>query len=207
MPDSQRRPRAAVCLIILAFGSSIAEEPDVIEWSPDRPLTWGDFNGPVPPGTADQRVAATAGALAWSFEYSIQWSRNSCRFRIDNITTHAHFHRDESWVRSGHKTDRVLEHEQGHFDILQLYKNQLHAKTREFLGTERPCQGRTERSATRSTTSEIDRIVGSVYDEVWNEYRGHQETYDRETGHGTNAREQSNWMAELENRLQAEHGH
>ncbi len=101
----------------------------------------------------------------------------------------------------------MLEHEQGHFDILQLYKNQLHVRTREFLGTERPCQGRTERSATRSTKSEIDRIVGSVYDEVWNEYRNHQETYDRETGHGTNAREQGDWMADLETRLRIEHGH
>lgn len=195
--------RAVVCLTVLISSSSLAEEADVIEWSPDRRLTWNDFNGPVPAGTEDQRVAATAGALAWSFEYSIQWSRNACRFRIDDITAHAHFRRDQSWVRTGHKTDRVLEHEQGHFDILQLYKEQLHTRTREFLGTLRPCSGRTERSATRSTKSEIDRLVGAVYDKVWNEYRSRQATYDRETRHGINAREQGEWTADLNTRLSA----
>ena len=196
--------RKTLRLGILAFGSAMAQEADVIEWSPERLLAWNDFNGPIPAGTEDQRVAATAGALAWSFEYSIQWSRHSCRFRIDNISTHAHFHRDQSWVRPGHRNDRVLRHEQGHFDILQLYKEQLHSRTREFVGEQRTCSGRTERSATRSTRNEIDRLVGEVYEEVWQEYRDHQETYDRETRHGINAREQSDWTADLDARLRAE---
>ena len=191
---------------MLAARATLAEEETEIEWTPSARLSLNDFRGEGPAGTDDQRVAATAGSLAWSYSYSVQWSRDSCHFRINSISSRALFHSDKSWVRPGHATERVLQHEQGHFDILQLYKQRFDDRAREFTGLMHTCEGRTERRATRDTQETIDRLVGAVYDEVWRDYRSRQETYDRETRHGTDEREQGEWSAEIESSLRAARG-
>ncbi|MGD8341865.1 MAG: hypothetical protein PVH89_13880 [Gammaproteobacteria bacterium] len=196
----------AISLAVLTAGPSLAQEPSAIEWSPSTRLAWSNFRGTVPSDTEDRRVAATAGSLTWSYEYTVQWSRARCRFRIDGITSQALFHPDRSWVRAGHDNDSVLQHEQGHFDILQLYKERFDARTREFVGDMRDCEGRSERRATRDTRDRIDRLVGSIYEETWRDYRSRQEAYDRETQHGIDRGAQSSWTQDLNARLRAEQG-
>ena len=206
MPSRPNRvcgSRLAACLAVLVPVAAASSETDVIEWDPTRRLDWSDFVGPVPAGTDTRRVAATAGSLAWSYRFTVRWSRNECTFIIDSIESRALFHPEDSWVRQGHRTDAVLQHEQLHFDILQLHKQKFDAETREFVGSDWPCAGRSERRASRHTQDEIDRLVGSVYERIWNEYRGRQETYDSETQHGTDAEKQSEWTQQLETLLPA----
>ena len=199
--NSNVRVDLRLFLTLLVSGIGVADNTDTMEWDPSRQLTWEDFAGPVPGGTEEQRVAATAASLAWSFEYTIEWSLIACKFRIDSIDSLALFHRDSSWVRDNHRRDAVLQHEQGHFDILQLHKLKFEAATREFVGSFRSCRGRNERSATRDTKEAIDRLVGPIYDSAWGEYRAEQEAYDAQTRHGTDAAAQSEWTGRIARRL------
>jgi hypothetical protein len=193
----------AFILSLLLAECVIADDADVIEWSAERRLSWDDFAGGVPSGTDENRVAETSASIAWSFQYRVELSRERCVFRIVAINTFARFNPDSSWVRPGHRTDAVLKHEQGHFDITQIYRERFAAQTREFLDSNRTCRGRTDRAATRSTESEITQLLGSVYEDIWQQYRSEQERYDAETRHGIDSNAQAAWSEQISESLSA----
>jgi hypothetical protein len=192
---------SAIVLAFMTCPVAVADDSGAIEWSQERRLIWNDFAGSVPSGTDEIRVAETSASLAWSYEYTLEWSRDRCVFSIVDISASALFHPGNSWVRPGHRTDPVLLHEQGHFDITQLYRERFAARTREFLGAERNCRGRNERAAARSVESEIAQTLGSAYKEIWRNYRREQERYDAETRHGIDSSAQAAWSERISNSL------
>lgn len=187
----------AIVLSLLTCGLVMADEAGILEWSAARRLSWDDFSGSIPSGTDENRVAATNASLAWSYEYRLEWSRDRCVFSIVNVNTFARFHKEGSWVRPGHRTDAVLQHEQGHFDLTKVYKEKFAARTRDFIGSERTCRGRNDRAATRWAETEIAQLVGSIYDDIWRQYRQQQESYDAETRHGIDSVAQAAWSEEI----------
>lgn len=193
----------AFILSFLLAECVIADDSGVIEWSGEQRLSWDDFNGGVPSGTDEARVAETSASIAWSYQYRLEWSRERCVFRIVAINTFARFHPDSSWVRPGHRTDAVLKHEQGHFDITQLYRERFAAKTGEYLDTNRICRGRNDRAATRTAESEIKQVLGSIYEDIWRQYRNEQERYDAETRHGIDSNSQAAWSEKISESLSA----
>ena len=91
----------------------------------------------------------------------------------------------------------VLEHEQGHFDIAQQFNQKLRMATRNLVGSVHACGGQNERRATRNAEREISRLVGSVYDEIWQQYTSAQDAYDRETVHGIDRGAQARWTRSI----------
>ena len=197
--------RFLLAVSVLCFGAQAGTVAYAAEiaWHAKRPLTWEDFQGPVPSGIDDKRVAATAASISWSYSYEIGWSSDECAFAIATLQSAASFSPEKSWVRSGHRTTAILEHEQIHFDIAQIYTEMFSSATRELVGTSRPCEGRNERRATRYVEREIARLVGSVYEDVWRQFQNRQEMYDSETRHGIDARAQARWTSEITAQLKA----
>jgi len=186
-------------LLACPAGASGAE---AIEWRSDRPLSWDDFEAAVPRNAEAVRVASTASSLAWSYAYEIEWSQRGCSYSIVKLDSVARFLPDRSWVRPGHRTDEILEHEQGHFDIAQIYNEQFKAATRNLVGSAMKCNGQSERKAARLVESEIARLVGGTYEEVWRQYQLRQESYDSETRHGIDREAQSRWTRTIAQSLQ-----
>lgn len=190
------------CLICLTGVVALAAEagaPADIEWSPSRPLTWDDFVGPVPADADPERVAATAASLSWSYAYAVEQSRDACVYRILDIQVRATFDPKESWVRTGHRTAAVLLHEQGHFDIAELYKERFEEDTRELVSSARECRGSNERKIARFVERDLNGLIGSAFDELWRTYRARQDAYDDETRHGMNTQAQASWTEQLQN--------
>jgi len=191
------RTLLAVGLTLLAAAAARADSAARIPWNAERPLTWEDFAGPVPPRTDADRVAETAASLSWSYQLALELSSDSCVFRIVDIESEAAFVPGESWVRPGHRTAEVLEHEQGHFDIAEIYHRRFAAGAREFVGQQHRCSGGSERRATRDAEREVAGIIGAVYEEIWRQYREQQQLYDDETRHGIDREAQTEWTREL----------
>jgi hypothetical protein len=192
-----------IALGLLMTQGAIAQDPGPIDWSLARRLTWDDFAGSVPPGTEPHRVAETSAALAWSYEYRLEWSRDRCVFSIVDIRSFARFNPISSWARPGDRTDHVLVHEQGHFDITELYRAKFAAETNRFLTEQRTCRGRSDRAAARMAEGEIARLLGSTYEDIWQQYRREQESYDAETQHGIDRVAQEAWLARISAALRA----
>lgn len=167
-----------------------------IPWSEDRPLEWSDFQGEVDPNAPAETVAATAASLQWSYRYErVAGRRGPCIFRITGVETAAEFHPRDSWVKPGYRTDHVLSHEQGHFDLTQIHKLMLDRAVRGIVGVERPCPGRD------ATMADIEaaaaELVTPVGEGVWRDLGRVQDRYDGQTGHGMDAAAQREWSARI----------
>ena len=174
-----------------------------IDWDSERPLTWDDFRGSVPRGADELRVATTASSIAWSYAYEIEWSPSNCAFSVVRLDSVAQFHTDRSWVRPGHRTAEILEHEQGHFDVAQIFNAKFLAATRELIGASRSCDGSSQRRARSLAEQQISEWVSAIYVDLWQQYERRQDDYDRETRHGIDREAQIEWTRSIAKSLAA----
>lgn len=89
---------------------------DSVFWSEDAKLKWSDFKGAVPFGDLGIKKAAS----------SLEIVAEGVEFYLDSIPVfkiEAIFIKTESWTIL--KTEDLLKHEQGHFDITEIYARKL----------------------------------------------------------------------------------
>ena len=151
-----------------------------IAWSPARLLSWLDFKGEIP-AFAPQQVAAVT-------HCGIAYETNVCSHgKKVKISVYNQFDKEKSWVRDSEISTSVLQHEQGHFDLCELYCRKLRA---EF-------------AAVKITPENMKAILPAIFRHVEREYLASQEQYENETIHGTVAISQDNWTTFLSSQLAA----
>ena len=105
---------ASVLLLALASFSP-PQKPDQLSYDPDRPLTWEDLR--------PRAMVPIPGYKAYT------WSGIAIDLSSDDtaihITTYSYFVPSESWVEKDAGTPELLRHEQGHFDLTELYTREL----------------------------------------------------------------------------------
>lgn len=168
-------PRRILPLLLLASSAAFAQSSseDVLAWSPDRKLTWEDYKAKPDPGSD----AAASTTTYLSIEYHITNSSFS-------YTIQSRFSRDRSWGR--HKSDYILSHEQGHFDIAEIFARKLHK----------------EMSAYTFNSKTYQKELKKIYDKVTEEKEEMQNEYDRETRHSINKEKQAEWLAKIRRMLE-----
>lgn len=156
--------------MLLPF-SAICQEPkdELLKWDAGRRLTWADYKANPEPGS--DAAASTASILAVS--YSI--SSTGFTYRIE-----CRFSKTRSWGL--HKTDYILSHEQGHFDIAEIFARKLHKKLSEYQFNKRTYQ------------KDLDKI----YEEIVQGKDKMQNEYDRETNHSINKDKQAEWLQKIQ---------
>lgn len=190
--------RITACLVavLCAAPAGLAQEP--IEWSLERRLTKDDFKGRVP-------VNAANASLSW-INIEAEWE---CEADELFATARATFDPSRSWWRSAHgniwgsagerttsgraqqqarrsvlQLDlQLLDHEQLHFDIAEAAVRKIKARFAAF----------TDACADPGGTSPIQQMIAQADRELQEEQR----RYDRETGHGVNARAQEQWKRRI----------
>lgn len=172
-----------------------------IAWADQRWLTWNDFLGPVDPRAGSERVAMTAASLSWGYEYQIERGEDDCAYRITAVRAQAIFNQRDSWVRPGHRNPTVLAHEQGHFDLTQIYKVILDERASELIGRRNACEGDSLEAASSFTEKDAAALVQALFDEVWQAYLAAQATYDQLTRNGTEPQAQEEWTGRIERAL------
>src|SRR6185436_7177040 len=97
----------------------LQREDDYIKWQEDRKLSWDDFKAePVKMGSTAAMTTTHLG-----FGYSI--SNGVITYKID-----CRFEKKKSWGLV--KNDWILKHEQGHFDIAEIFARQLYRSVSEY---------------------------------------------------------------------------
>ena len=189
----------ALVLATVLPSAIVAQQP--IFWNSARPLVWSDFHGRVRPSANGEQVAETMSVLSWSFQYELNWSSQRCEFSLREISTTASFDPSGSWVRAGNETVTVLQHEQLHFDITELYRRRFVAIVAPYIEQSHSCQSRSSRRAARDAEQGIRDLVQPLYEDIWQAHLDTQADYDQETGHGTNEAAQSSWSARIAGEL------
>ncbi|RYZ56228.1 MAG: DUF922 domain-containing protein [Sphingobacteriales bacterium] len=148
-------------------------------WQKYRKLTWDDFRGPIPADADDITAAATFCGIGFETN-TISTTNNDLRIKVYNT-----FYTSHSWVRPEERNDRVLAHEQGHFDLCELYTRKL----------------RQRMNSVQVNVHNLKSTLRNIYEEVQREYRNRQEAYEQETQHGVVEQEQLRWQRILEREL------
>lgn len=141
---------------------------ELLDWDAGRRLTWADYKAKPDPGS--DAAASTASVLAVSYTIS----STGFTYRIE-----CRFSKTRSWGL--HKTDYILSHEQGHFDIAEIFARKLHKKLSEYQFNKRTYQ------------KDLDKI----YEEIVQGKDKMQNDYDRETNHSINKDKQAEWLQKI----------
>lgn len=141
---------------------------DVLTWSDTRKLTWSDYK--ANPNPESDAAASTTTSLSISYKIS----SNSFTYTIKS-----HFSKTKSWGR--HKSDYILSHEQGHFDIAEIFARKLHQKMSEYTFDKKTYQ----------------KDLNKIYQEVVDEKEEMQNEYDEETNHSINKDKQAKWLKKI----------
>ena len=151
---------------------SIEETGDYLPWANVRPLTWDDFL--CEPKRNSDAVALTSTALGISYNVS----SNQLNYEIT-----CSFSKVKSWGLL--KTPYILAHEQGHFDITEIYARKLHKELLDY----------------KFNRKTFRQDVNVIYDRVVKEKENLQFAYDGLTDHSRNKTVQKEWLEKIQELL------
>lgn len=146
---------------------------ELLEWSASRKLTWADYK--ATPNPRSDAAASTTTTLVVNYDIT------NTRF---GYKIQSRFSKTRSWGL--HKTDYILSHEQGHFDIAEIFARKLHQKLSEYKFDKKSYQ----------------KDLKKIYDDVTGEKEEMQNKYDRETNHSIKKQEQADWLKKIEAMLE-----
>lgn len=170
-PASTTANSAAIKNVETAKNSTVAAEQ--LAWSPSRRLSWEDFKGN--PDSLDTHHAMTAANLA------VDAKCNGTKF---NYTVRCVFLPTESWSKNK-KSERLLQHEQMHFDLTEVHARQLRKKL-QALG-----------SSCSNVQSKLNETVSAAFAE----WKAEQRKFDHLSDHGLRADVSQAWASDIEIRL------
>ena len=155
-----------------------AQATNPIEWGADRKLKWEDFKGTPDPSSPKDAVSAVFVTHTWNCDYYGNFT----------FTVTAIFEPDNSWVKPSAKSDALLGHEQGHFDLAEVYARKLRKALADLKD---PCKD------LQRTGQTIDKLAADNEGDLLKE----QKKYDDQTNDGTDAKKQGQWADRIKRDL------
>ena len=176
-----------LCLISLSAVAKLGSFH--VDWDQSAPISWDLFQC-SPPADASQRTEAAAihMTLRWHASYSVSSSNGGAMWtgQVAAITVTNTMEPTQSWVASGKAFENVLNHEQLHFDLNEVYRRKLES----LLQATSSCQATTQQAAIDQLVSALTQKANAVLQRA----EQIQGLYDSETVHSTNASEQARWQ-------------
>ncbi len=160
----------------MTYSFNAPEDVNKIAWSASAPLTWADFKG-KPDNTAIGIAALTCSII----EYKYHCEGDKLIYSVE-----AKFNKLQSWAREESKNEHILEHEQLHFDITELYARKLR-----------------EKLATYSFSCGDEPIFESFVNSLMDDWSYMQHKYDAETQYSLDEVMQHAWVSFIDGHLAA----
>lgn len=159
--------------MVSGFGLTQKEEHYLI-WDDNYNLTWNDFTGhPLSNSKFDAISICSINVHYKTFGDTLKIEIKSC------------FNTKKSWVKSNQKTDNLLLHEQGHFNLTEIYTRLI----------------RKSILSTSFNRKNIEKRIAKMEDEFRMKCRKEQDLYDEETELSKNKLKQEEWSKSILKRL------
>lgn len=159
-------------LPLVIFSFTPRKNNDAIPWSAGRKLVWDDFKGK--PDDNSTNAALTSSGIEFGYNYR----DNKLTYTIGCL-----FEQAKSWGKI--KTDYILSHEQGHFDISEIHARKLNKALKAY----------------RVNVSTLSKDVQAIYQQLMKEQTEMQSEYDEDTNHSRNKELQRLWLKKIKNEL------
>ena len=161
------------------------EVKNIISWSKDFFLSWSDFQ-------ADPNPAAFEDSSS-NIKYHHTWTVNSemkdgkIFYFIDDIQLTTQFLKHLSWVRILHATEQLLNHEQGHFDLAELFRPEITQTLREKLQGKRfITRGQNDEQRKQFAKENSGILIANELELLSKKLQHKRKQYDEETNFGKN---------------------
>jgi hypothetical protein len=163
------RLQIALLLAFISFPrvAARAQAGPTFTWAQRPRLTWDDFRARPPKSTSYPSALSDTG-----FKYQLV-----CRNGLLDVDVKAFFAPSGSWVKPDSKTPELLSHEQGHFDMAELYALRLRKAVQD---------AKVGCGDTAKANAAGEKIAGEFQKEWLNAER----EYEQDTQYGTDLREQ-----------------
>jgi hypothetical protein len=154
----------------------------------DRVLTWGDFT-PVPAPKEDNGEGASIGVI---FDYTHEPGRKGNAIYVSNLVVNVLMpDPTTNTVVVTKKTDLMLKHEQGHYDIIALGAREFYKKALQL---------------TAPSDTELNTLIGNLYDDLHAKAEAVDARYDVKTNHHINQAVQVVWNKAIEDAKKSKTG-
>ena len=144
-------------------------EEDHIKWQEDRKLTWDDFKA------APLKIGNTAAMTTTHLGFSYSIKNGIVTYKIE-----CRFEKNKSWGLV--KNEWILKHEQGHFDIAEIFTRNLNKSINEY----------------QFNKSSFQKDLDAIYKSVVAEKEKYQQQYDDETDYSRIKVKQEEWLKRIE---------
>jgi hypothetical protein len=142
-----------------AYGES---HPRALKWGQHPALGWDDFKGRPRRNTGEPSAVTDTGFRA----------QLECRNGALDIRVEAEFYINSSWVKPGRKSAELLRHEQGHFDLTEVYARKIKKAIEEAkIGC--------------ADDRQAEAAGKKIFDRLDQEWEKAEKQYDAETRDGT----------------------
>ena len=145
---------------------------DMIPWENDKRLEWEDFL--CEPKVGTDAVASTSTSLGIAY----QLTDGELKYHIT-----CYVNNEKSWGLM--KTDYILAHEQGHFDITEIFARRLNQALQNYQFNKKT----------------FKKDIGQIYQSIVSEKEEYQKTYDAQTDHSRNRKVQYDWLEKIDSLL------
>ncbi|TFH06940.1 MAG: hypothetical protein E4H08_10290 [Candidatus Atribacteria bacterium] len=175
-----------------------------VEWRQTRRLTWDDFQVKENrPAGVDESAQIFSGLdLGWRSAPATQsGSGHVARIQTSSLVVRNVMVQTGSWVVAGTQTDSLLNHEQRHFDLNEVYRRKLQAALLKLRGegkTAKEAHEDLERKINETWKKAMDKLNGISAVGGADRVDGLQDDYDNQTEHGTEAGKQEEWDKKID---------
>ena len=123
----------------------------------------------------------------WAWE---KIKSEKCSFQITSIKSNTVIFSEKSWVKEDKKSDELLNHEQRHLDIREIFNQKGNNEFQKIMFKEFECS---ENASERDIENQVNRIVIDFFDSFEKKHYEFQEKYDHEVDHGLDKEMQKKW--------------
>lgn len=162
--------------IVILYSFIEKDNEEKIIWKRSQILTWKDFMS-KPDNNSKLAAISTCRIIV---NNKVKDDSESIEFTVESF-----FVPDESWVKIIEKNDHLLKHEQGHFDLNEVYARKI----------------RQEISATKFKLGTLPVVLREIYTKHFKELNTIQDLYDLETAHSQLKNKQTEWDFKIDTLL------
>ena len=165
-----------IYLIFFACLNVYCQQPDKILWTEKQKLTWDDFLG------SSANESKTSATTSSGISYTPIIKADSLTLLVE-----CYFEKKESFVKPECLTAHILNHEQKHFDMTEIFARKLRKSFLEYKFNRR--------------TLKVD--LTNMFNKILDELDTKQDLYDAETWHSKEKEEQLRWDKKIQNELKS----
>lgn len=168
----------AVGMFFITFSTPISAQ-DTIYWNKQHPLKWEDFRAVSNPKEIESAQATTGVALEFQFRENLE--NNTWEYRYE---AYSYFLPDLSWYKPNDINYYLLEHEQTHFNISEVFARKLRKELSELIASE-----------------SVGEDAEHIYNKLQKEHARLQNKYDSESNHSLNVDRELEWQQMIQDSL------